>query len=319
MFKQFPPAVKNLLIINVIVFLTQLVAEQRGIDLVEWFGLHFFLAEDFHLYQLISYQFLHSDVMHLLFNMFALWMFGRIIEQSLGTRQFLIYYLTCGIGAGICQELWQLGEYYVSDCHLYDVANVNGLLMPMGEYLNYWTTIGASGSCYGVLLAFGMLYPNERIMLLFPPIPMKAKYFVAGYAVIELFSAFTSTGNIAHFAHLGGMIFGWLLLRHWRRRNQRRQQFGGWETWQPRHKKSRLEEWKDRLKNLFSRKAKMKIKRGGAAFKDRNADYDYNLRKKQENKPSDERIEKILEKIKQSGYESLTADEKRDLFQNSRR
>ena len=144
--------------------------------------------------------------------MFSLWMFGRIIEQTMGQKRFIIYYLICGIGAAFCQELWQFGEYYFSGMAHYDAANVNGVIMPMSSLLDQWVTIGASGACYGVLLAFGLTFPNERIMLLFPPIPMKAKYFVIGYAAIEAYSAFTSNGNVAHFAHLGGMFFGWLHL-----------------------------------------------------------------------------------------------------------
>lgn len=320
MFKNFPPITKNLLIINLIAFLAQMVAEQRGIDLVEILGLHFFLAEDFQLYQLFSYLFLHADFTHLFFNMFSLWMFGRIIEQTMGERKFIIYYLVCGIGAGICQEVWQLGEYYFNEMYSYSWVNMGSYNISMNEYLNLWTTIGASGACYGVLLAFGMTFPNQRIMLLIPPIPMKAKYFVVGYALIEVFSAFSSNGNIAHFAHLGGMLFGWLLIRHWRRQQHQRPRFNGWENWQPRRERSLWEKIKERIKSFFSQKPRMKVHKGGQ-FKDRAADYDYNLRNKEkvEKTVQDEKIEQILKKIKESGYESLTADEKRELFQNSRK
>lgn len=317
MFKQIPTVTKNLLIINIIVFLAQLVGEQRGVDLVSWLGLHFVLADDFQLWQLVTYMFLHADFTHIFFNLFSLWMFGRIIEQTFGAKRFFTYYMVCGIGAGICQELWQLGEYFLTDMYRFDWVNTGTARMAMGDFLNLWTTIGASGACYGVLLAFGMLYPNERIMLLIPPIPMKAKYFVAGYAAIELFSAFASSGNIAHFAHLGGMLFGWLLIRHWRNERRRQSSFSGWNNWAPPHKKSFWEQCKERWRKLTERKPKMRVEKG-ARFKDRAADYEYN-RKENNQRPTDERIEKILEKIKQSGYESLTADEKRDLFQNSRK
>ena len=317
MFKQIPPITKNLLIINVIVFLAQMVGEQRGFDLVNLFGLHFIFAEDFHIFQLVSYLFLHGDFSHLFFNMFSLWMFGRIIEQTMGFKRFLIYYFVCGIGAGICQEIWQLAEYYINGYHNFEMANIGaGGIIPMAKYLNFWTTIGASGACYGVLLAFGMTFPNERIMLLIPPIPMKAKYFVVGYAVIELLSAFFSNGNIAHFAHLGGMIFGLLLILYWRKQDQQSSHFQGWDNWRPKEDKGGfLKKIQDRCKNLFKRKPKMTIHEGGQRFKDRNPDYEYNMK----HKADPEKIEKILEKIRRSGYESLTADEKRELFNNSRK
>ena len=217
-FKNIPPVTLNLLIINCVVLLLQDVLMRMGIDLNATF-----LADNFRIWQLFTYMFMHGGLMHLFFNMFALWMFGMVIERTLGTKRFLIYYLFCGVGAGICQELWQLGEFYFTGMMAYDNVNLSGTIIPMEMFLNQWITVGASGACYGVLLAFGVLYPEQRIMLLIPPIPMKAKYFVIAYAAIELFSAFSSNGNIAHFAHLGGMLFGWLLLRYWRRQQKRSQ------------------------------------------------------------------------------------------------
>ena len=314
MFKNFPPVTKNLLIINCIIFLAQLVFKQRGMDLTNYFGLHFVLADDFQPYQLVTYMFLHGGFTHLFFNMFTLWMFSRIIENVMGWKRFLLYYFVCGVGAGLCQEAWQLGEYFLTGMSAYQYVTLPIGRMPMGEYLNLWTTIGASGACYGVLLAFGMKFPNERIILLIPPIPIKAKYFVAGYAIIELLSAFMSNGNIAHFAHLGGMLFGLLLLLYWRRKDGNGRQFGGWEEWQPRHE-SRWERTRQRWRNWFSRRPKMTVRKDGKHFKDRDADYDYNLRQRQRQ----EQIDKILDKIKRSGYDSLTEEEKRILFDNSRK
>ena len=186
MFKQIPPFTRSLLLINVICYLLQLLFERSGIDLVALFGLHFAKASDFYLFQLLTYMFLHGSFGHLFFNMFSLWMFGGIIERSLGSRRFLTYYLICGIGAGLCQELWQLGEFYMEGMSGYEFVDGGiGAPIPMDLFLNRWTTIGASGACYGVLLAFGMLYPNERIVLLIPPIPIKAKWMVIGYGVLE--------------------------------------------------------------------------------------------------------------------------------------
>lgn len=310
---QLPPITKNLLIINVLVYLAQLVFERYGVDLTNLFGLHFILASDFKIWQLVTYMFLHGGIFHLFFNMFSLWMFGRIIEQVFGPKRFLLFYFVCGVGAGLMQELFQFGQYGVEGLAAYEMVSIDGYLMPKDMYLNLWTTIGASGACYGVLLAFGMTFPNERIMLLIPPIPLKAKYFVIGYAAIELFSAFSSGGgNIAHFAHLGGMLFGWLLIFYWRHhQGPRGGGFTGWENYQPpRRKKSHFEDFRLRMKGFFGR---LRTSRSTRKFKDRTADYDYNARKK----AREERIDHILDKVKRSGYDSLTAQEKKDLFDYS--
>ena len=310
---QLPPITKNLLIINVLVYLAQLVFERYGVDLANLLGLHFVLASDFKIWQLVTYMFLHGGFFHLFFNMFSLWMFGRIIEQVFGPKRFLLFYFVCGIGAGLMQELFQFGQYGVEGLAAYEFVNLDGFRMTMDEYLNMWTTIGASGACYGVLLAFGMTFPNERIMLLIPPIPLKAKYFVIGYAAIELFAAFGSGGgNIAHFAHLGGMLFGWLLILYWRHhQGPCGGGFTGWENYQPpRRKKSHFEDFRLRMKGFFSR---LRTSQPTRKFKDRTADYDYNARKK----AREERIDHILDKVKRSGYDSLTAQEKKDLFDYS--
>jgi membrane associated rhomboid family serine protease len=156
-------------------------------------------------FRLITYMFLHANFTHLFFNMFSLWMFGRILEQALGTKRFLLYYFVCGIGAGLVQLLvcwieWKfLGGIEIS------------------------ATLGASGAVFGILLAFGMLFPNERIMLLIPPIPMKAKWFVIIYGAMELiFGIGGRQSGVAHFAHLGGMLFGLLLILWWRNKARRR-------------------------------------------------------------------------------------------------
>ena len=149
---------------------------------------------EFHVWQLLSYGFLHGNLNHIFFNMFGLWMFGRDIERMMGARRFLIYYLTCVIGAGIVQLL---------------VAGTQGGIYP---------TIGASGGVFGILLAFAMAFPNRVIMLLFPPIPMKAKYFVLMYGLLELYLGLSGRApGVANFAHLGGMFFGFMLIQYWRK------------------------------------------------------------------------------------------------------
>lgn len=216
---NLPAVTKNLLIINVLCFLGHIVAKRYGMDLNDTLGLHFFLASDFKLYQLVTYMFMHANFQHIFFNMFALWMFGRTLEHVLGPKRFLTYYLVCGIGAGLVQEVVQYAEYALHLSH-YDGVNTGISVIPMAEYLNMMTTVGASGAVYGILLAFGMLFPNSE-MYVFPlPFPIKAKFFVIGYALIELYSGFSASADgIAHFAHLGGMIFGFFLIMYWRKKN----------------------------------------------------------------------------------------------------
>ena len=216
-----PPVTKNLLIINVLCYLTMLVAGRNGIDLNDMLGLHFFMADKFMPYQLLTYMFMHGSMEHIFFNMFAVWMFGRIIEQVLGSRRFLFYYLACGVGAGLIQELVQW-VHYIGMEHT-DVARM-GMELVQGKYvivqgmamnIDMWNTVGASGAVYGILLAFGMIFPNEH-MFIFPlPVPIKAKLFVIGYAVIELLMARSNDG-VAHYAHLGGMLVGLVILLLWK-------------------------------------------------------------------------------------------------------
>ena len=294
MFKT-PPITKNLIIINLIVFLAKYVFETRGIDLDSMLGLHFFMAPDFRPYQLVTYMFMHANVEHIFFNMFSLWMFGRIIEQTWGERKYLLFYLVCGIGAGLTQEVWQLGQYYVEGLHNYQLVDTGEGAIPMSQYLNLWTTIGASGACYGVMLAFGMTYPNE-VMVLFPiPIPLKAKYFVIMCIAIELFSSFSTNGNVAHFAHLGGMAFAWFFIRRERRKLRG---FGGWGSYTP-------------PRDSIFRRMRRKMSDGNSnAFGGHKADHDYNAHREEKQRE----IDRILEKIRTSGYESLTEEEKRKLF-----
>ena len=222
---NLPPVTKNLLIINVLCFFGYQVAKKYGIDLNDMLGLHFFLASDFNLAQLVTYMFMHANFQHIFFNMFAVWMFGRTLEHVLGSKRFLTYYMVCGIGAGLVQELVQYIQYATELSH-FDGVNTGITVISMAEYLNMMTTVGASGAVYGILLAFGMLFPNTG-MFVFPiPFPIKAKFFVIGYAVIELLSGFGSSGDgVAHFAHLGGMIFGFLLIVYWRKKNRNNGQF----------------------------------------------------------------------------------------------
>ena len=214
-----PKVTKNIIIINVLLFFGTIVASSYGIDLNKYLGLHFFLASDFNPAQLITYMFMHGGWGHLFFNMFAVWMFGRTLETVWGPRRFLFYYIVCGIGAGLIQEIVQYVEYATVLSHYEVVKTVWGQI-PMAEYLNQMNTVGASGAVYAILLGFGMLFPNAPLFIFPLPFPIKAKYFVIGYAILELYSGFANNpnDNVAHFAHLGGMIFGFILIMYWKKK-----------------------------------------------------------------------------------------------------
>lgn len=303
-----PPITKNLLFINIVVFLACTFSQQQGIDLNDVFGLHFFMAPDFHLWQLVSYMFMHASLQHIFFNMFALWMFGRVMEQTFGQKNFLIFYFVCGIGAGLCQEVWQLGDYYLSGLNHYTAVNLGGgTIISTGQYLNLWTTVGASGAIYGILLGFGMSYPEERILIFPIPFPIKAKWFVTFYAAIEAFSAFFTNDNTAHFAHLGGMLFAFILIRYWQKKAQRQYSFSGWDNYRP-PKKSFVERLRENIDRYFKEKKRPYRKKEHPKSDDANSE-----------KVNQAEIDKILEKVRNSGYSSLTEEEKKKLFDQSRR
>lgn len=219
---NIPPITKNLIIINILFFFGALVGERQGINLDDYLGLHFFLASDFNLAQFFTYMFMHANFSHIFFNMFALYMFGRILEQVWGPKRFLFYYILCGVGAGVIQEGVQY-IHYALELSAYDRVNLGGgMIIPMETYLNMMNTVGASGAIYGILLAFGMLFPNERLFIFPLPMPIKAKYFVIGYAVLELALGISNNAsdNVAHFAHLGGMLFGFILIMYWKKKGR---------------------------------------------------------------------------------------------------
>lgn len=218
-FRVLPTVVKNLLIINVLMFLATFTLRKFNIDLNDILGLHFFKASGFRLYQIVTYMFMHGNFEHLFFNMFALWMFGANMENIWGSKRFLIFYMVCGLGAGLCQEGVQYIQY-ATQLAGYESVNLGGnMVVSMDRYLNMMTTVGASGAIYGLLLAFGMMFPNSMIYLYFF-VPIRAKWFVIGYAVVELISGFVGGGNVAHFAHLGGMLFGLILILHWKKKGE---------------------------------------------------------------------------------------------------
>ena len=309
-----PPVTKNLLIINVLFFLGRYVAMLYGIDLDDVLGLHFVLASHFHLYQVFTYMFMHASWAHIFFNMFAVWMFGVAIENAMGSRRYLLYYLTCGLGAAMTQEVVQFVQYAYNGLGAYEQIRTAGAVLAMGDYLNLWTTVGASGAVYGILLAFGMTFPDNRIFIFPLPVPIKAKYFVAGYAVIELLSGFGSSNDgVAHFAHLGGMLFGLLLLLYWRNGGGRSNNNSRWYDQgghYDRGQGSGMSQWFGKLKERMQH-PKMHVTRGGKFGQD----MDY----REAERKDEEEMDRILDKIRKSGYQALSDEEKRKLFDISNR
>lgn len=303
---NIPTMTKNLLIVNVLAFIATFVLERSGIDLTRMLGLHFFLASEFHIYQFITYMFLHGGFTHILFNMFALWMFGSVIERVWGPKKFLFYYICCGVGAGFTQELVQYITYSMEGIAAYQYVNAGGVQMTTDAYINLWTTIGASGAVYGILLAFGMIFPNERLFIIPFPFPIKAKWLIVGYIAIELFSAMSGPGDgVAHMAHLGGMLFGFLLIRYWQKHPDSSASFG----------RSRGQEFFDNLKRKYdARQNQQHMKAEHTSAPRRETDEEYNARQRK----NQEEVDAILDKIRKSGYDSLTKEEKKKLFDLSR-
>lgn len=233
---SIPLVVKNLIIINVLMLLVTYIMSMQGIDLNNILGLHYVQSPKFNLYQLVTHMFMHDGFMHLAFNMFALWMFGRVLESVWGPRRFFVFYFVTGFGAAVFYTFVNFIEFqYVaskmSSEEVQMVMSRGAEVLSQGK--NYFdsagklnlilntTTVGASGAVFGILLGFGMLFPNTQLMLLFPPIPIKAKYFVIGYGIIELGLGIKGGGNVAHFAHLGGMLFGFILIKYWNKHSKR--------------------------------------------------------------------------------------------------
>lgn len=260
---NIPPVVKNLIIINVLLLLATWIFQASGINLVRYLGMHYPASDRFMLHQIVTHMFMHGGIAHLFFNMFALWMFGRVLENVWGSRRFLIYYFVTGLGAVALHMFVNYIEISSMQNTIEAFRNtpspeildqfvskhLSNASVQVRDFINTWyddptnsvypneglrlmerilsrkmdiPTVGASGAVFGVLLAFGVLFPNTQLMLLFPPIPIKAKYFVIGYGLLELYLGFSRPGsNVAHFAHLGGMLFGYILLKYWNKTSNR--------------------------------------------------------------------------------------------------
>ncbi|MCK9425312.1 MAG: rhomboid family intramembrane serine protease [Ignavibacteriaceae bacterium] len=286
-FGLFPPVIKNLLIINGAIFFLMMMMQNivfEGVPaeqiIIRWFALMPF-GEGFQIWQLVSYQFLHGGFSHILFNMFALWMFGAEIENTWGSKKFLIYYLSCGIGAGLL--------------HLFLSPLLTGALAP---------TIGASGAIYGVMIAFAMFFPDRLIFLYFF-IPVKAKYFIAFMIVFEFLAVDSVGSGVAHLAHLGGALVGFLFILFDKNSVVSfKEMFGASRrNYSPPKDIFQKSNWKNPFK-----KTEPDIE--DATYSDVN---------EHKSDVTQEDIDSILDKISQSGYKNLTEREKKILFEASRK
>ena len=233
---SIPPVTKNLIIINFLIWVVEAIFPRFAETIVNVLGLHFISASHFNPIQLVTYLFVHSpsSPFHVLFNMFTLWMFGSLLERIWGSKRFFAFYFICGIGAAFVQEaVWALtwlGNYTkviaaqngLTVAHfkeILDHALANGdmdFAAALEGFKNSMVTIGASGAVFGIILGYAFVFPNQPLYLFFIPVPIKAKYMMIGYGVIEFFLGVAGKDMVAHFAHLGGMLFGLIVLLYWR-------------------------------------------------------------------------------------------------------
>lgn len=220
-FANIPPVVKNLLIINVLFFIATAIFESKGISLVQMLGVYYVDSPNFKVWQIITYMFMHGGFAHILFNMFALYTFGSSIELIMGSKRFLNFYLITGLGALALQMLVQAievngltGNFTINPL-TYQSSDPDAIKTLSEIY--YGPMVGASGAIFGLLIAFGMLFPNAELFIMFIPVPVKAKFIIPVYILLELFLGFGKFegDSIAHFAHLGGALFGFILVKMW--------------------------------------------------------------------------------------------------------
>ena len=235
---NIPVVTKNLIIINIIFWIASLIMAPK-INLSEMLGLHFPASRNFQLYQLVTYMFMHASLPHIFFNMFAVYMFGRVLESEWGQKRFFTYYMVTGIGAAVFNLLVAFLRIKSIEGQLppgaFELVYENGIQI-LRQEKNYAdealgqlnllvnsTTVGASGAVFGILLAFGMMFPNMPLYIIPFPFPIKAKYLVTFYGVLELFAGIAnfSFDNVAHFAHLGGMLFGIVMVLYWRKKDKK--------------------------------------------------------------------------------------------------
>jgi membrane associated rhomboid family serine protease len=214
---NLPPVTKNIIIINVLVFLLQKVVPGFNLN----FGLHFFKSPDFQPYQLITHMFMHGGFYHILFNMYGVYMFGSALEQRMGSQKFFSYFLMTGFGAVLLHfgsMYWESNAIIAEIERLFEDGSITAEQYSIAYFNTFNITVGASGALFGVLAGFAIFFPNQRLFLMFIPVPIKAKYFVLFYAAYELYIGIQNSpdDNIAHFAHLGGALFGFIIIKIWK-------------------------------------------------------------------------------------------------------
>ena len=214
-FSSIPPAVRNIIIINIFMMIFTALDEQF---MIKKFALFYPASPFFKIWQPITHMFMHGGFWHLFFNMYTLFIFGSVLERTWGTKKFLVFYFVTGLGAA----LMHTGVQFIqAQAYISQIAENSQQAMAAHQSLKLTPTVGASGAIYGVLMGYAMLYPDSVLTLLFPPVSLKAKWFVIIFAVIELVTGvFSIGGGIAHFAHLGGLLFGWLLILYWKKKGR---------------------------------------------------------------------------------------------------
>ena len=298
---RITPAVKVILIINIVFYVLSYWVTPlfplggHGDWFVQFNALHPIGYSGFAVYQYLTYMFMHGGWWHLFFNMWSLMIFGNAVEQQVGTKRFVYYYLLCGVGSALINQL----------------CTALGIIAPA-------QLVGASGAIYGVMAAAAIFFPNARLFIIPIPFPIKLKYLVGFYTVVEMYMGIVSVDGVAHFAHLGGILVGIAILFWWRMQDKKLQKRGRenyWTTSTSSQSHYEKEEglW-EKLKQFFvgKRQPKMRVTNVREA---NYADHMYNERKRQE---SDE-IDRILDKIRRNGYQNLSESEKATLFNASKR
>ena len=208
---SIPPVTRNLILVNIVVFVFTLINEEF---MIGTFGLFYPSSRFFHWWQVVTHMFMHGGFWHIFFNMYTLFIFGSVLERTIGPKRFLLFYFVTGLGA----VALHMGVQYLQLHPLQVAAASDPSVLPAFYARANVPTLGASGAIYGVLIGYAMFYPNSILTLIFPPVSLKAKWFVLIFAGIELATGVTGTADgIAHFAHLGGMLFGWLLILYWKK------------------------------------------------------------------------------------------------------
>ena len=297
-----PPVTKNIIIINILVMIMTWLSPEF---MYENFSLFYPTSAFFKPWQIITHMFMHGGFWHIFFNMYTLFIFGCVLERMWGPKKFLLFYFVTGIGAALMHTGVQAIEMQV---YMSQAAEGSAGAIQAIHALKMTPTVGASGAVYGILLAFGMIFPEQRIFIFPFPFPIKAKWFVIIYAGLEVAQALSTPGDgVAHLAHLGGMAFGYMMIRYWRSHlGTGYGMDGGTQFFD-----SMRASW-ERQRNRWTANRRSDTGRHSAGS---DPDWEYNARKKAEQ----EEIDRILDKIRRNGYDSLTKEEKQTLFDSSNR